>query len=79
MLGKHGKQQLLLQLKHSLRFQLADDLHALARHVAQGVGWIDVLHNPCKAVSLVETGCHPKQDLQSGMKRLTCHAFKLGS
>ena len=59
--------------------QLADDLHALARHVAQGVGWIDVLHNPCKAVSLVKTGCHPKQDLQSGMKRLTCHAFKLGS
>ena len=46
VLGEDGQCELPLQIEHPFGLQLLDDLQSLAGHVTEGIGRVDILHDP---------------------------------
>ena len=53
-LTEQGELQLFLEVENALGLELTDNLLALARHVAKGVGGINVIDDPREPIGLVK-------------------------
>ena len=63
-LGQEWQRQLLVQTKHALLLQLADNLQPLARHISQRISRINIHHRQAQAIQLMEIHRDPHQHLQ---------------
>ena len=58
---------------------MTDDLLSFASHIAEGVGGVDVCHDPRETVGLMELGIDLQQHFHASMEPLTRGALEIGT